>query len=403
MKMNFIIEIIILFFISFIKCEPSFTIREISHMETMCVLEKGYFQFVFIGSGSGISNGMKIILPLKSPETCKQAECTVTNDKMVCIMDAYRHDLSGNKVVEVYEEEPKINNFRIPNWKEYFVPERRYINHATNCVPNGKPSDVPEVEVEEEEEEEEEPVKENNFAQFEIKNIQILGCFRKKNNFYFQLSKIKDENSILSDTLDQEIYFEMNLKKPKNEAAICVIPKKNKNEEFTLRCAMNYGGEIEILEEFNVTIKVEDKDLKIIFKGSSIKPTNIDECTEKNLFASFEVENIEILGCFRNKNNFNFILTKEEDENSILKDTLEQDVYFEISFKRPKNETAFCVIPQINKTDNYTVRCAMEYGGELEIGGEANGVVNLEGKDHRIVFKGLSVPSTVVDECIYKN
>ena len=41
-----------------------------------------------------------------------------------------------------------------------------------------------EVEVEEEEEEEEEePVKENNFAQFEIKNIQILGCFRKKNNF----------------------------------------------------------------------------------------------------------------------------------------------------------------------------------------------------------------------------
>ena len=166
---------------------------------------------------------------------------------------------------------------------------------------------------------------------------------------------------------------------------------------------MNYGGEIEILEEFNTTIKVEDKDLKIIFKGSSIKPTNIDECTEKNLFASIEVENIEILGCFRNKNNFNFILTKEEDENSILKDTLEQDVYFEISFKRPKNETAFCVSPQNNKTDNYTVRCAMEYGGELEIGGEANGVVNLEGKDHRIVFKGLSVPSTVIDECIYKN
>ena len=194
----------------------------------------------------------------------------------------------------------------------------------------------------------------------------------------------------------------MNLKKPKNETAFCVIPKKNKNEEFTLRCAMNYGGEIEILDEFNVTIKIEDKEFIVIFKASSIKPTNIDECTKKNLFASFEVEDIEILGCFRNKNIFNFIVTKEENENSFLKDALEQDVYFEISFKRPKNETAFCVIPQNNKNDNYTVRCTMKYGGEIEIG-EANGLVNLEGKDHRIVIKGLSIPSTLVDECVYKN
>ena len=92
-------------------------------METRCNLEKGYFQFVFIGDGSGISNGMKVILPLKSPETCKQAECTVTNDKMECIMDANKYDLSGDKIVEVYEEEPEINNFRIPNWKEFFTPE----------------------------------------------------------------------------------------------------------------------------------------------------------------------------------------------------------------------------------------------------------------------------------------
>ena len=44
----------------------------------------------------------------------------------------------------------------------------------------------------------------------------------------------------------------------------------------------------------------------------------------------------------------------------------------------------------------------MEYGGEIEIG-EANGLVNLEGKFYRIVFKGLSIPSTLVDKCIYKN
>ena len=44
----------------------------------------------------------------------------------------------------------------------------------------------------------------------------------------------------------------------------------------------------------------------------------------------------------------------------------------------------------------------MEYGGEIEIG-EANGLVNLEGKVHRIIIKGLSIPSTLVDECIYKN
>ena len=382
--MNSIAYIIILLIISFIKSEVTFTISGREDMQTMCDRQKGHFQFVLKGHASGISGQIKITFPLKYPETCKEAECTVDSEKMFCIMDAYKHDLSGDKIVEVYEEEPKINNFKFTNYVDYFNVDRRIINHATNCVPDGKKPD------------DDDKDKEQIFSMFNIKDIQILGCFRNKNNFNFQLNIIKGDKSLLKDTLKKDIYFKLPFKKPQNENAFCVIPQDNIN---IAKCAIGYGGEIEVGEEVNSTVNIEGKEYKIIFKSSSIKPIIIDECIEKPLFASFEVKNISILGCFRNKNNFSFKLAKIDDENSIMKNTLDKDIYFQMKLKIPKNEKAFCVILENNKSEEYTARCAIKYGGKIEVGVGANGTVNVEGKEYNIIFKGLSIPSTIVNEC----
>ena len=392
--MNYRAYIIILSIISFIKSEVTFTISAREDMQTMCDRQKGHFQFVLKGQASGISGQIKITFPLKYPETCKEAECTVDSTKMFCIMDAYKHDLSGAKKVEVYEDEPKIDNFKFTNYAEYFNVDRRIINHATNCVPDGKPGPGPDDDKDKDKDKDKE--KEQIFAMFNIINIQILGCFRNKNNFHFQLNTIKDDKSILKDTLKQDIYFKLPFKKPQNENAFCVIPQENIS---IARCSIGYSGEIEVGEEVNSTVNIDGKEYKIIFKSSSIKPITINECIEKPLFASFEVKNIEILGCFRNKNNFSFKLAKIDDQNSIMTNTLDQDIYFRMTFKKPKNEKAFCVILENNKSDEYTARCAIKYGGNIEVGVVANGTVKLKGKEYNIIFKGLSIPSTIVNEC----
>ena len=138
MKMNLITYIILLFIIPFINSEIKFTITGVEDMQTMCDRQKGFFQFVIKGQASGISSKTNIIFPLKSPETCKAAECIVDSEKMFCIMDANKYDLSGEKKVEVYEDEPEIDNFKFTNWKEYFRVENRIINDAKNCIPDGK-------------------------------------------------------------------------------------------------------------------------------------------------------------------------------------------------------------------------------------------------------------------------
>ena len=54
------------------------------------------------------------------------------------------------------------------------------------------------------------------------------------------------------------------------------------------------------------------------------------------------------------------------------------------------------------KNDNnelYTVKCSMEYGGEIDIGAEANGIAYIGEKKVKIVIRGILIPPTVVDQC----
>ena len=249
---------IFLAFISLIICEiPTFEITEVFHQDTRCDDKNGYFIFVINGKGTCIKDEIRITLPLKSPESCK-AVCMVNSEKMTCIIDALIYDLEGEKLLEVFEEEPQFDNLKISNWKEYFIPERRILNHATNCKNERESEQI--------------------FAVYEAKKLEILGCFRNKNNFSFQLTKVKDENNYMQDSLEQEIYFEISFEKPSNNKAFCVMPKNSIDEVYTIKCSIEYGGEIEIGKKASGEVDLDGKKFKVILRGLLIPPTIVDEC-----------------------------------------------------------------------------------------------------------------------------
>ena len=257
MKLNMLLNIY-LALISLIGCQlPTFEITEVYHQGTRCDDKEGIFYFVISGKGKGFEGEIRIYLPLKSPESCNAA-CTVKSEEMICTIDALIYKLEGEKILEVFENEPKFDNLKITNWVEYFVPERRILNHATNC----KSVERPEI-----------------FAAFETKNLEILGCFGNKNNFSFKLTKAKEDKVIMQESLDQDIYFDIVFEKPSNDKALCVIPKDSK-DVYTVRCAIEYGGEIIVGKEVFGMLNLEGKNLKIIFRGLLIPPTIVDECTD---------------------------------------------------------------------------------------------------------------------------
>ena len=267
MKINILLYITFLTFIPFIISEATFEIEEISHMETQCDRHNGYFKFVILGKGSGFSDEIRITLPLEHPKGCK-AVCMVTKEKMFCTMDSFVYDLSGEKRLVVSAEEPKFDNLKIKNWVEFFKPEHRTLNSATNC-----PSDERVVEPDE-------GVDEIIFTAYDAENIEALGCFRDKNNFSFELTKLKDEDEIFPwlDKLHEDIYFDIQFEKPENEKALCVISRKRRHSVYKVRCAIDYGGEIEIGGEADGTVKINGKKHKVVFRGLLVPPTVIDEC-----------------------------------------------------------------------------------------------------------------------------
>ena len=267
-------DIFILFaFIPLISCRlPTFTITRIHNEESRCNHEKGYFQFKIVGKGNGITTPIRITLPLLSPENY-EAVCMVSSDEIFCTMDPIIYDLSGEKVLEVYKKEPKFDNLKILNWPEYFTMQSTVLISGTNCKIDERKKDPDKED------------KEYIFAIFEAKEIEILGCFRKKNNFSFKLTKIKDDKSILQKSLTSDIFFEIIFEKPNDEKALCVIPKNNDNDVYTVRCAIDYGGKIIVGKETSGIVNFEGKKAKIVFKGLLIPPTVVDECTkEKNKF-----------------------------------------------------------------------------------------------------------------------
>lgn len=263
--MNSIIYIVYLYLLSKILCDlPTFEIEVVHHESTKCDREKGYFQFIINGKGKDIIESIRITLPLKSPPL-SNAVCEVSPTEMFCTIDAMMYDLSGAKIVEFFEKEPEIENIRIPNWEEFFSHDNRILNHATNCDSNERKVKPDEGE-------------EHIFAASDSKNIEVLGCFRNKNNFSLQLNKIKGGKTILKDDPATHIYFKIYFEKPIGKKALCVIPEKDNEGIYKVNCAMKYGGEIEVGKEVSSTVTIKDKKYKIVIRGILIPPTNIDEC-----------------------------------------------------------------------------------------------------------------------------
>ena len=263
MHRDVIIYILLLSILSLIYTIPTFEITEISHTEVRCDYIKGYFQFKILGKGTGITDVINTTLPLESP--C-DAACQVNSEEMFCTMDAFAHDLKGDKKVIVKENMPTFNNLKISNWAEYFVPERRVLNSATNCWGDG--DEITEDDKDKDKEEQ------HIYAIYESTNLEILGCFRDKNSFSFQINMIKDEKAILDGDPKEDIYFELPFESPKDEKAICVIPK-NINK---VRCAMDYGGKIKLGNDVFANLELDKKKYKILFRGLLIPTTEVDEC-----------------------------------------------------------------------------------------------------------------------------
>ena len=259
-----IIFISLLSILSLLNSLPTFEITEVSYTDVRCDYIKGYYQIKILGKGTGISDEVNITLPLESP--C-DAACRVNSKEMFCTMDAYAHDLSGDKKVRVHEEEPTFNNLKISNWAEYFIPERRTLNSATNCWGD-------EDRIIDDDNDDKDDKEEQIYAVFESTNLEVLGCFRNKNNFSFQITLIKDEKAILKGDPKEDIYFELPFDSPKDEKAICVIPK-NINK---VRCSMDYGGKIILGRDVFASLELDDKKYKILFRALLISSIDVDEC-----------------------------------------------------------------------------------------------------------------------------
>lgn len=89
-----LIYISLLSSISLINSIPTFEITGISYTDIRCDYDKGYFQFKILGKGTGITDEIRITLPLKSP--CDSV-CMVNSEEMFCTLDAYVNDLRGEK------------------------------------------------------------------------------------------------------------------------------------------------------------------------------------------------------------------------------------------------------------------------------------------------------------------
>jgi hypothetical protein len=271
---NYILPLFIALFFNILTYNalPTFEINGVKHTETRCDQEDGYFRFQLLGEGTGITEEVRITFPLKEPKDC-YAVCYAKPTSMNCTMDSLIYDLSGAKILEVFPEEPTLEELQFVGWDKYFISENRVLNSATNCNPPANRKIDPKKEDEE-----------IILAAYDAKNIEIFGCFRKKNNFGFQLSKMKDEKSEL-DSIDHDIYFEIKFKQPSNKSAFCVITKSEDKAKYKVRCSIDYGGEIEVGGEASGTVKLNNKKIKIVLRGLLIPPTVVDECTkEKNNF-----------------------------------------------------------------------------------------------------------------------
>ena len=192
----------------------------------------------------------------------------ISSTDMFCSIDVFLYDSPNpSQIVEVYEEEPIFDNLKIINWADFFVPEQRVINHAMDCKPKEKildPKEGDELYI---------------FGALD-KNIDMLGCSENKNIFIFKMILIKAKNQDSEISLEEDLNLEIYFEKPKDEKITCFIPKNDNNDFYTVKCSMEYGGEIKVGSEANGIAYIGEKKAKIVFRGILIPPTVIDQCTD---------------------------------------------------------------------------------------------------------------------------
>lgn len=242
--------------ISVISSAPTFTITGVDHVKTHCDYVTIMFHFTIMGQTSGIDSPISIIFTLAEPTY--PIPCTIDPKggdgyaTMTCDMDGLVYDL-GNQRLVLTPQAPKIEGVEFLGWTDVFKPENLVINDNTNCK-----GDVS---------------YDYAFATLSS-NINKVGCFREKNNFSFEVKKLRSY-----DNDDPVIFFNMNFTRPDDEIAYCAMPFDG-TDTFTVNCAIDYSGEIEIGNVHN-TYQTKDGKDKVIFIRGENTATKLDECPKK--------------------------------------------------------------------------------------------------------------------------
>ena len=241
--------------------KPSFEIKKVIHEKSRCIYENSLYTFTFSGTATNITSPIKLYLHLLQPENyiaicvidppSSSEDSTTTMD---CTLDSLMYDLSGQKKVVVPLEEPIYDFIELKNWNKTFGIDTQVINSATNCDPGNFDGFV--------------------FAAFDIKNINVLGCFRKKINFSFEVKKLRS----IKDLKDENLFFNILFENPQNEKAKCVVSLKN-NGKYVVNCELENSTLLEIGDVKGEIIGNDKLNGKIIWIRGGLKPfINLDSC-----------------------------------------------------------------------------------------------------------------------------
>ena len=244
-----------------LSSKPSFEITGVVDERSRCIKEKSIFTFTFSGVAINITSRIKLNLNLLEPKnyiaTCvidpPDSEDNITY--MNCVLDSLMYDLSGQKKVVVPLEEPTYDFIELKNWNKTFRSDTQCINSATNCKADNVDFYV--------------------FAAYDVKNINVLGCFRNKNNFSFEVKKVRSDKK---NTTIENLFFTVKFEKPEDEKAKCVISLKN-NEKYMINCELEKNTLLEIGEVKGDIIGNDELEYKNIMIKGGLKPlANLDSC-----------------------------------------------------------------------------------------------------------------------------
>ena len=203
---------------------------------------------------------------------------------------------------------------------------------------------------------------------FEIQEVNHISTRCDLVAGYFEFSfKGKGKN------IEDPIRINLPLKSPKSSEAVCMVSSTDMfcSIDVFLYDSANPSQTVAVYEEEPIfdNLKIKNwadfftPEKRVINHAMNCIPEerllDPEEGDELYIFGALD-KNIDMLGCKENNNTFMFqmILIKAKNQDSEI--SLEEDLNFEIYFKKPKDEKNTCFIPKKDK-DRWLLYSKMFY------------------------------------------